>query len=238
MLDGGRLRYDVGSGVVLDSEAGDEYRECLLKASLLDARPEAAIETLRYAPGEGFTRAARHLARLRAVRPEASMRSALGDAMPDTTSRVRVAVTEDGEARGSYVPLLPLAEPVPVALSRYALTDAVQRTAFKTSRRDFYDGERARVGALCGAAEVLFAGEDCLMREGSFTSLFVQKGRRLLTPRGPGLLPGVLRAELLDNGVATEAELTWGDVLEADAVLVGNSLRGLMRAKVITEHPV
>ena len=34
-LSGGQLRMGVGSGVVWDSEAGDEYRECLLKARFL-----------------------------------------------------------------------------------------------------------------------------------------------------------------------------------------------------------
>ena len=238
VLDGGELRYDVGSGVVLDSDGSDEYRECLLKASLLETKPERAIETMRWEPGQGIVRAKRHFNRFYAARPNGSIRRAVDGVASDTVSRIRVTAAEDGVTSVGVLPLEHLSEPIPVALSRYALSDAVQTTRFKTSFRDFYDGERARVNAACDAAEVLFAGEDCLMREGSFTSLFVQRGRRLLTPSGPGLLPGVLRAELLDNGVAVETELTWVDVLSADAVFVGNSLRGLMRARVTSESPV
>ncbi|MGB6229705.1 MAG: aminotransferase class IV, partial [Litorimonas sp.] len=113
-------------------------------------------------------------------------------------------------------------------------TAAVQRTDIKTSRRDFYDGERARVAAMSGADEVLFLSETGQLLEGSFTSLFAQVGGRLLTPRGPGLLPGVLRAELLDREVAVEAELTVADLQSADALFVGNSLRGLMRAELLS----
>ena len=233
VLEGGRLRYDVGSGVVLDSEAGDEYRECLLKAELLRVPEEEAIETMRWEPGQGVVRRARHAARLRAAVPEAAFDDVLEHADVDGPSRIRItASTRSGKTitQASAEPLAAISEPVTFALSRHALTDAVQTTAFKTSFRDFYDGERARVSALTGAAEVLFLDAEGRLKEGSFTSLFVQRGKRLLTPAGPGLLPGVLRAELLGQGVAREAELTVADLETADAVFVGNSLRGLMRA--------
>ncbi|MGB6230680.1 MAG: aminodeoxychorismate synthase component I, partial [Litorimonas sp.] len=50
VLENGQVRYDVGSGVVLDSRADDEYRECLLKARVWDAPPEARFETMRVGP--------------------------------------------------------------------------------------------------------------------------------------------------------------------------------------------
>ncbi|MGB3456089.1 MAG: aminotransferase class IV, partial [Litorimonas sp.] len=148
-----------------------------------------------------------------------------------------------GGTRTVREPLTPMREPVRLALSRYALSDAVQRTDIKTSRRDFYDGERARLSALCGADEVLFLGADDRLREGSFTTLFVQNGGRLLTPRAsevgaPGLLPGVLRADLLARGLAVEADITLPVLLAADAVFVGNSLRGLLRAELISPDRV
>ena len=238
VLEDERIRYDVGSGVVLDSDGAAEYRECLLKADLLAAAPERAVETLRWEPGRGAVRLARHARRLRAARPESDLAATLARLDAAGPSRVRVAQAASSPPEVRVEPLASVTEPLGVVLSRHALSPAVQNTAFKTSRRDFYDGERARAAALCGADEVLFAGPDGLMREGSFTTLFVQSGRRLLTPRGPGLLPGVLRVEMIDSGVAAEAELGWDDVLGADALFVGNSLRGLLRAKVIATEPV
>jgi 4-amino-4-deoxychorismate lyase len=44
-------------------------------------------------------------------------------------------------------------------------------------------------------------------------------------------LPGVLRAELLDEGRAREAVLTADDLLDG-RVFLGNSLRGLIAARV------
>lgn len=229
VLEQNKLRYDVGSGVVLDSGGADEYRECLLKAGIWSPELPTQFETLRTGP-DGPVRAARHAARLGAALPDIPS--------TDTPQRVRVDLTLEGQTELSLSALRTLSEPIPLALSRYRLTDAVQRTDIKTSRRDFYDGERARVGALCGASEVLFLDTAGFVKEGSFTSLFVQSGGQLLTPAAPGLLPGILRQELLDQGEVVEAELTLADLLSADALFVGNSLRGLMRAELISSDPV
>jgi len=229
VLEQNKLRYDVGSGVVLDSGGADEYRECLLKAGIWSPELPTQFETLRTGP-DGPVRAARHAARLGAALPDIPS--------TDTPQRVRVDLTLEGQTELSLSALRTLSEPIPLALSRYRLIDAVQRTDIKTSRRDFYDGERARVGALCGASEVLFLDTAGFVKEGSFTSLFVQSGGQLLTPAAPGLLPGILRQELLDQGEVVEAELTVADLLSADALFVGNSLRGLMRAELISSDPV
>jgi para-aminobenzoate synthetase/4-amino-4-deoxychorismate lyase len=229
VLEDGQLRYDVGSGVVLDSDGPDEYRECLLKSGIWSPDPTSQFETLRAGP-DGPVRAEAHATRLGAALPEIAPSKA--------PRRVRVDRMADGRTTMTMSPLVALETPVKLAISRYPLTPTVQRSDIKTSHRDFYDGERARVGALCGADEVLFLGKDGLLKEGSFTSLFIRVGDQLLTPRGPGLLPGILRAELLGIGRAVVADLTLGDLLSADAVFVGNSLRGLMLATLLSADPL
>ncbi|MGJ8560196.1 MAG: aminodeoxychorismate synthase component I [Litorimonas sp.] len=229
VLDEGQLRYDVGSGVVLDSDGPDEYSECLLKAGIWSPGPTTQFETLRTGP-EGPVRADAHATRLGAALPEI--------AATQQPHRVRVDRRADGRITTTMGPLVDIDTPLMLALSRYPLTPAVQRTDIKTSHRDFYDGERDRVHALSGADEVLFMGDDGLLKEGSFTSLFIQVGVRLLTPRGPGLLPGVLRAELLEQGRAVEAQVTLAELLSADALFVGNSLRGLMPAILLSADAI
>ena len=74
------------------------------------------------------------------------------------------------------------------------------RLRHKTTDRAFYDDARD------GAFEVLFE-RDGNLTEGSFTSLFVERDGMLLTPPlGLGLLPGVLRAELIESGRAIEGD--------------------------------
>lgn len=229
VLDDRALRYDVGSGVVLDSDGPDEYRECLLKAGILSPEAVTQFETLRTGPG-GPARTAAHAARFGAILPE----------IPATQDPQRVRIDRHANGRTTVIrtPLLPLQTPLTLAISRYPLTPAVQRTDIKTSRRDFYTGEYDRITALTGADEVLLLGKDGQLKEGSFTSLFVQIDGRLLTPRGPGLLPGILRAALLRDGAAHLAELSVADLLRADAIFVGNSLRGLMAATLLSPDPV
>lgn len=228
VLKGESVRYDVGSGVVLDSDGPDEYRECLLKSDILRAVPETQFETLR-ATSEGPVRADRHARRF-------------GQALPqfertERDQRIRVDKWPEGAITVNASDVPTLAEPVKIAVSRYPLTEAVQRTDIKTSRRNFYEGERERLAAEFGINEALFTDEDGFLKEGSFTSLFITADGQMKTPRGPGLLPGILREELLETGQCVEAELRISDLLAADEIWVGNSLRGLLRAELTVIEP-
>ncbi len=234
-MSNGELRYDVGSGVVLDSDGQDEYRECLLKAQIFKPQEEGAIETFRRLPDNTIPRRDRHIARLSDIvgHDVTGKFKKVESLQPGSDLRVRLEA-KSGRIDITAVPYEALDTPLPLALSRYPLTPDVQTTHFKTSFRDFYDGERARISAVTEAAEVIFLNAAGLVCEGSFTSLFIEKDGRLLTPElSSGLLPGVLRAELVETGKAHETSLTIDDLKSADAVYVGNSLRGLILATFI-----
>jgi len=102
----------------------------------------------------------------------------------------------------------------------------------KTTNRAFYDQPRQQAHAAHGVDEVLFRNERGELTEGSITNLFVARDGMLLTPPlSSGLLPGTLRAELLATGKATEQVLTLADLETAEAIWLGNSVRGLIRAE-------
>jgi para-aminobenzoate synthetase/4-amino-4-deoxychorismate lyase len=104
------------------------------------------------------------------------------------------------------------------------------RLRHKTTDRGFYDAALQTAKAQ-GASEALFVRPDGLVTEGSICNLFVKRGGKLLTPPASlGLLPGVLRRQLLDQEQAEEAELTLDDL--AGGFLVGNALRGLTPARL------
>jgi para-aminobenzoate synthetase/4-amino-4-deoxychorismate lyase len=104
------------------------------------------------------------------------------------------------------------------------------RLFHKSSDRSFYDEARRASGAF----EVAFVRSDGLVTEGSFTNIFVAKGGVLVTPPvDRGLLPGVLRAELLASGRAVEGDLGVPDLVAAGRegrLFIGNALRGLLAA--------
>ena len=92
----------------------------------------------------------------------------------------------------------------------------------KTSWREPYDQPHP------DCDELVFCNERGELTEGARSNLFVRRGDVLLTPPlEAGLLPGVLRAELIGQGRAQEAVLTPDD-LDGE-VYFGNSLRGLIR---------
>jgi para-aminobenzoate synthetase/4-amino-4-deoxychorismate lyase len=161
------------------------------------------------------------------------MASRLFDSLETSAGKEeRVRVTAQvSELHSQITPFTELSVPVKLALSRYPLTAEFQETRIKSSARDFYDGERARVSALTGADEVIFFNLDSQLCEGSFTSLFIERNGTRLTPAlSCGLLPGVLRQDLIETGKVMEAKLTLSDLKTADRIFVGNSLRGLMPA--------
>jgi para-aminobenzoate synthetase/4-amino-4-deoxychorismate lyase len=98
----------------------------------------------------------------------------------------------------------------------------------KTTQRDLYNRELARIRAE-GYDEVLFLNEHGELTEGAISTLFVRIGDQLLTPPlSAGVLPGVLRRNiLLTDPTAQERTLTLNDLATAEAVYLGNSLRGL-----------
>jgi len=87
---------------------------------------------------------------------------------------------------------------------------------------------------LLGVDEVIFLNEDNKICEGSFTSIFIEKNGKLLTPKlSEGILPGILRAQLLKAGQAEEADIFETDLITAKTIYIGNSLRGLMTASLV-----
>ncbi len=100
----------------------------------------------------------------------------------------------------------------------------------KSTNRALYD--RARAGLSPGLDEWLFLNERGEACEGTITNLFFDWGEGWRTPPlACGCLPGILREEMLENGVAREEVLRGGD-LGRVRLAVGNALRGLVPAEL------
>jgi len=242
-----------GSGVVFDSGAAPEYDECALKLKFLsEAVPEfELIETMAHAPSDGYLLLDRHLLRLQQSAryfgfrfDEETVRAALRDAAAAFSGpqRVRLLLNADGGVSITATGLAPVDRSTVfnLVLASETTRSADRFLYHKTTNRAFYDDTRARYQAETGCQEVLFENENGFLTEGSYMTLFLKTEGRLLTPAlTHGLLPGTLRAGLLERGLAEEADLTREDLASADDILLGNSVRGLMRARLLAhEEPV
>lgn len=103
----------------------------------------------------------------------------------------------------------------------------------KTTQRQVYDLARASLPE--GVDEVLFLNERNELCEGTITNLFVTlaDGRQITPPLSSGVLPGILRQSLLEGGQVEEEIVTVDMLQEAQAIHMGNSLRGLIKAELI-----
>jgi para-aminobenzoate synthetase/4-amino-4-deoxychorismate lyase len=235
---GGPARLGLGSGIVADSVAADEWRECLAKGEFVaTAARFDLIETMRFDPHDGIAELDRHLARMKRSAETfgfAFDRHHVRNELQAATfflrspRKLRLLLSPSGalaiEARP--LPEAP-AEAVEVKLARLPVEPEDFRLRHKTSNRRFYDDAREAAGTF----EVAFIDREGFLTEGSFTSLFVKRRGRLLTPPlARGLLPGVLRDALIDEGQAEEADLRAEDLVEG--FFIGNSVRGLTRARL------
>jgi 4-amino-4-deoxychorismate lyase len=101
----------------------------------------------------------------------------------------------------------------------------------KTTNRALYDAERAALPK--GVDEWLFLNEAGHVCEGTITNIFVTlaNGDRVTPPVTSGVLPGILRQQLVAQGWA-ERIVTPDDLRSAREIMMGNALRGLIRADI------
>jgi para-aminobenzoate synthetase/4-amino-4-deoxychorismate lyase len=242
----------VGSAIVADSEADAERRECEVKAGFARASdtPLAApafdlIETMEFNPETGIALLELHLERMKASA------AALGFAFDrhaarnqiqalcfelESPAKLRLLTARSGATALETAPMPPrFGEAVKVVALPHPLDPGDWRLRHKTSDRGFYEEALAAARTMDAAEAVLVRG-DGFVTEGCWTNIFVPEGDDpegpLLTPPATlGLLPGVLRAFLIEKGRAREAELTLDDL--EGGFLLGNAVRGLFKAKLI-----
>jgi para-aminobenzoate synthetase/4-amino-4-deoxychorismate lyase len=233
----GRATIGLGSGIVADSDAASEWRECLAKGAFIAAAmtPFDLIETMRFDPVDGIADLSAHLERMKASADLFGFpfnRHDLRNELQAATfrlrvpSRLRLLLAKSGKVAIEARPL-PIAPggPVAVPIVPLPVADDDFRLRHKTSDRAFRDHARG------GRFEVVFVRADGLLTEGSYTNLFVERDGVLLTPPlARGLLPGILRARLIAEGRAIEADLTAADLV--DGFWIGNAVRGLLRARL------
>ena len=246
----GSLTYPVGSGVVADSTGASEYEECLLKAAFLTGGQFKLIETIGWDGSIGFMHLDLHLQRLAAsafVFGYAFKKRDVQDALYNAAQnlkgphKIRLTLDHSGtvETSATQLKLDSVNAKWPVVISKNRLKSRDRLLRHKTTQRHLYDNELARLKALVNCKEALFFNEKDELCEGSYTNIFLVKDGVMLTPAlRSGLLPGVLRKALLATRDCKAKVLTRNDLLNADEIWIGNSVRGLVRARLLDSNPL
>lgn len=196
------------------------------------------VETMAFDPLEGVRLLEYHLARLTRSAQELGFafdRHAARNELQAATfrlraqSRLRLLLSRRGSMAIEIRPHRPWPQPVMrVAAVKRPAAASDFRLRHKTTDRSIYT-EAHRSG---GTFEVVMFDNAGFLTEGSFSTLFVERDGKLLTPPlSRGLLPGVLRQSLIDAGEAVEAELRLTDIMEG--FVIGNAARGLVAATLV-----
>ncbi len=240
----------VGAGIVFDSDPAEEFAECRLKARFLTGLQHNfdLFETM-HASRDGVRHRQRHLARMAASAQylgfawdEAAANAYLDAACamiaaeaPEEAAgawRLRLALSPSGAFSVQHAPLAPLQEPVRVLLAPDATVSGELFLRHKTSIRTRYDAAWREAEAQ-GGFDTLFFNERAELTEGGRSSVFVKlDGRWYTPPLSCGLLPGVMRAVLLEDASlnAEERVITRAMLDAAQELMVCNALRGALQA--------
>jgi para-aminobenzoate synthetase/4-amino-4-deoxychorismate lyase len=245
------LRIGIGAGIVSDSQADDEFEECLLKARFLTGLDPGfeLFETMLWTPTQGLHHLDLHLARLAhsaqalgfgfereavlalvQARLEALANEARG------AMRVRLALAHGGRASLTHAPLAPRPPgPVGLRVGADVLPESNPLAAHKTTLRHHYD-RAVREAESAGAFDTLLFDKAGRLVEGGRSNVFLQlQGGWYTPPLSDGPLPGVMRGLLLNDPEwkAQERSLTRADLASADAIVVCNALRGALPAGLV-----
>ncbi|MBN3041118.1 MAG: aminodeoxychorismate synthase component I [Candidatus Omnitrophica bacterium] len=242
-LIGKKGQMGIGGGIVYDSVDKDEYREALLKASFFIKKEEdfSLVETLLFKKGD-FIYLKEHIARLKKSAEFFSIPfdiKALSRQLKNLKLqknkilKIRVSMDALGGFKVEIQDFEPWPHKIKVKISSKKIDPRNSFLYHKTNQRDLYD-EEIKTAQKEGFSEVIFFNLNQELTEGSFTNIFIAEGPMLYTPfKESGLLPGILRQDLLKKGKAKEKKLIHKDLTKADKIYVGNSVRGLVEAQIV-----
>jgi para-aminobenzoate synthetase / 4-amino-4-deoxychorismate lyase len=256
-LINGKGTFGAGSGVVIDSDPGAEFRECLLKAKFLTdpthhntaqtGQPGgfSLIETMLW--NGTYLLLDLHLDRLADsanyfgfVCDRAAVRTALEQHACRfscaSSRKVRLLLDRDGNIQISdeTIALASDADSIGrVRISSHRTDPSDPMLFHKTTHRPLYASEFADT-ARNGFDDVLFLNLHSEVTEGAISNVFIEKDGRWFTPPIQcGLLAGVYRRYLLESrSEIQEQTLTLDDLRTADAIYLTNAVRCLRRVEI------
>jgi para-aminobenzoate synthetase/4-amino-4-deoxychorismate lyase len=240
--------YGVGGGIVWDSDAADEYQECLNKARVLGTSvPEkdfSLLETMLWTCGDGFALLGEHLERLEASAEYFDFSldqmvlekrlTALGATLsPAVKHRVRLLLHRNGSAEIEARAIPPDIENRPFRLA-LAMSPVNTRDPFlyhKTTEREVYEQALTAAGSC---DDVLLWNEERNLTECSIGNVVLRFQGLLWTPPvSSGLLAGTFRGKLLREGVIRERVIGVAELANAEAIYLVNSVRGWVPCELL-----
>lgn len=226
--DSSVYKYRAGGAIVWDSDVKDEWDEAFVKTSFLwqNTKEWKLIETLNVKNGvaEFFEE---HISRMRnsAKVLGFEFNSEIHNLKFDKDGIYRIELSKNGDISLSYRENKPsTSNKIVISSQRVNSTDVFLK--HKTTYRPYYAEslEKIRQGEIY---DEIFFNEKGELTEGSRSNVVLELDGQLYTPPlSCGLLNGIYRQFLLDNGKCLEKVLTKTDLANASKIYCVNSVRG------------
>ena len=235
-----------GSGIIYESDAEDEYQECLLKADFLTSLNQDfyLIESFRLdADNSIFINIEQHLKRLSKSADSFGFKlnqeeiekqlNKVKISLSSGIHKIRLAAFQKGEIRITHSPVVEDSEKVKtVTLSDKAIDSKSIFQYHKTSRREHYNQAYDKAEKE-GHYDVLFLNENGFLVEASRHNVFIKIDNKYHTPPLlQGALGGIQRQVFMQEHKVEETALTKDDLINADEILLTNSVRGVVRVTI------
>ena len=244
----------VGAGITNDSSPSAEWQECHVKSNFLRHLPSGVglFETILVTAGQAiqitahYARLAKSAQSLGIPFVQSSWDTSLAEALKQIPTqgnfRLRLDLSPTGLMSFRFGELETLPPIVKIFWADKLLRDPAETIMHsgnlllqhKTTQRLVYD-TAWQAAVAQGGFDALFTNEQGMVTEGGRSSLFIrpQDSQQWLTPPlSAGVLPGLMRQQLLTDGrrKTHEANLSVADVLGAEEIIICNAIRGLLSA--------
>ncbi len=234
----------VGGGIVYDSYPNQELQECLLKAKFLTDRykPFELLETMLWNGNYRFLN--EHLKRMQNSAQYFDFSFKRKEIIKQLKRlennfnkvyeyRVRLLLDREGKIKTEYSKISKkVGSQNYIAISKYRINPERIFWYHKTTNRRLYD-EQYRYYLKKGYLDVIFMNKRNEITEGTISNIVIKKGQIYYTPPvSSGLLPGILRQELIKKNKVREKVLFLKDLKKADRIFLCNSVRGLTQVEI------
>lgn len=232
-----QVQYGVGSGIVMDSKATDEYQECHWKAQFISQLPpEFSLFETMFAHKQTIPLWQAHLNRLQQsahilnipFQPQQAqqlIQHTLSTLQPQQKYRLKLTLSPTGILQLTTAPYHPPKYSKAIIYpQRLANHNPLRR--HKTTHRTPYD-QAWQLAEQQQAFDSLIFNQNGYLLEGGRSSIIIQHNHQWLTPaQDLDILNSIARQQALKNQAIKEAYITETMLQQAQTIRLGNALHG------------
>jgi para-aminobenzoate synthetase/4-amino-4-deoxychorismate lyase len=232
-----RAEFGVGSGIVWDSTAKDEYEECLTKALMISkVRPSfSLLETILWESKTGYFLIDRHLQRLEDSANYFDIKlnfekintrlHELNESQSEESAVIRLLIDQAGQITTEQIkfPSNHNKRSLILKFANYPVDRADIWLYHKTDHREVYQQASS---SITGCDDVILWNTEGEITETTRANIVVRiDGKYYTPPVISGLLAGTYRSWLIENGKIIENPISKKMLEEAEEIFTINSVR-------------